>query len=328
MNVVVRPNTDADTLQAVALPGFVVTTRLPHETSVISDRRCDDSTEPFFDLTDRVPIVTGAADGIGAAIAERFAAAGGIVIGSDIRDIACVDAEQLAARERCDESIEADVRALMHYAAQAFGRLHVLVNNARISWPGTVRDMNAPGLDAQLGVNFKEAVWITKHAVGIIEEKGPIINISSYAGSRGVLGLAGYGASKAVLESCTRVAALELDDRHIRVNRISPGSIQTGLNDNEHGRAEMRAAAVLQPLTYPCWPARRGGRTSPLPRQLGLQPHHGPGHRPRRWEAGGHIARRPARRRIGSQLEGAGFRWPVGSALPAHVLGALHEQQR
>jgi NAD(P)-dependent dehydrogenase (short-subunit alcohol dehydrogenase family) len=113
-------------------------------------------TEPFFDLTDRVAIVTGAADGIGAAIAKRFAVAGGIVIGADIHDIAWAGAEQLAARERCDVSVEADVRALMQHTAAAFGRFHVLVNNAGIYRPGTVRDMDAAGLDAQIGVNFKE----------------------------------------------------------------------------------------------------------------------------------------------------------------------------
>ena len=205
---------------------------------------------PFFDLTDRVAIVTGAADGIGAAIAKRFAVAGGIVIGSDIHDIAWAGAEQLAARERCDVSVEADVRDLMHRTAQQFGRLHILVNNAGIYRPGTVLDMDAAGLDAQLGVNFKGAVWVIKHAARIIEENGSIINISSYAGSHAVLGLAGYGASKAALESYTRVAALELADRHIRVNCISPGTIHTALNDNEHGSMEMRVATILQPLSY------------------------------------------------------------------------------
>jgi NAD(P)-dependent dehydrogenase (short-subunit alcohol dehydrogenase family) len=204
--------------------------------------------DPFFDLTGRVAIVTGAADGIGAAIAKRFAAAGGIVIGADIHDIAWAGADKLAAREQCDVSIEADVRTLVQRTAQAFGHLLVLVNNAGIYRPGTVRDMDAAGLDTQLGVNFKGAVWTIKHAAGIIEENGSIVNISSYAGSRGVLGLAGYGASKAALESYTRVAAIELADRHIRVNCISPGTIHTELNDNEHGRAEMRAATILQPL--------------------------------------------------------------------------------
>jgi NAD(P)-dependent dehydrogenase (short-subunit alcohol dehydrogenase family) len=211
---------------------------------------------PVFDLTDRVAIVTGAADGIGAAIAKRFAAAGGIVIGADIHDIAWAGAEQPAARERCDVSIEADVRALMHHTAAAFGRFHVLVNNAGIYRSGMVRDMDASGLYAQLGVNFKGVVWTIKHAAGMIEENGSIINISSYAGSRGVLGLAGYGASKAALESYTRVAAPELADRHVRVNCISPGTIHTGLNDNEHGRAEMRAATILQPLSMSASPAR------------------------------------------------------------------------
>lgn len=164
------------------------------------------------------------------------------------------------------------------------------------------------------------------HSAGIIEENGSIINISSYVGSRGVLGLAGYGASKAALESYTRVAALELADRHIRVNCISPGMIHTGLNNNEHGRAEMCAATILQPLV-PCRPAWRGRRTSPFPRQLGLRPHHVPGHRPQRREVGWHIASRPAPRRIGSLPEGARVRWPVGSPLPARVLERSHEQQ-
>src|SRR6266851_9383172 len=88
--------------------------------------------DPFFDLTGRVAIVTGAADGIGAAIAKRFAAAGGIVIGAVIHDIAWAGADKLAAREQCDVSIEADVRTLVQRTAPAFGRLHVLVNNAGI----------------------------------------------------------------------------------------------------------------------------------------------------------------------------------------------------
>ena len=77
----------------------------------------------------RVPSAEAVAgNGIGAVIAGRFAAAGGIVIGADIHDIAWAAAEQLAARERCDVSIEADVRALMDHAAKAYGRFHVLVN--------------------------------------------------------------------------------------------------------------------------------------------------------------------------------------------------------
>jgi NAD(P)-dependent dehydrogenase (short-subunit alcohol dehydrogenase family) len=86
----------------------------------------------------------------------------------------------------------------------------------------TLQTVALPGFDVttQLGVNFKEAVWIIKHAVGIIEEKGPIINISSYAGSRGVLGLAGYGASKAALESLRAVQHLVASAASLR----GPGS--------------------------------------------------------------------------------------------------------
>jgi 2-deoxy-D-gluconate 3-dehydrogenase len=188
----------------------------------------------LLDLTGKVALVTGAAQGFGFACARRLAEAGAAVVLADRRqDRLAAACERLAAAGRTvaaaegDVSVEADVEQLVGTAVSRFGRLDVLVNNAGVFSNFLLEHMAPAEFERILGVNVGGAFLCTRAAAARMREQGDggsIVNITSIdavhpSGS----GLSHYGTSKHAIWGLTKTMALELGPDRIRVNAVAPG---------------------------------------------------------------------------------------------------------
>ncbi len=189
----------------------------------------------------QVALVTGATRGIGAAIAAKLAATGLIVIGTATSDdgagkITSAFGTVTGAAAGCkgvklDVNDAAAAEALIDETVKAHGGLHVLVNNA-----GITRDMLAMRLkdddwDAVLDTNLKAVFRMSRAVIRPMmrQRYGRIINITSVVGASGNAGQANYAAAKAGVAGMTRALARELGSRHITVNCVAPGFIETDM---------------------------------------------------------------------------------------------------
>jgi NAD(P)-dependent dehydrogenase (short-subunit alcohol dehydrogenase family) len=186
-------------------------------------------------LEGKVAVITGGTSGIGAGTAEVFAAEGAkVVIAGRRKERGKRLAQKLGAAAsfiRTDVSVEADVKAMIEHAVGRFGRLDCLVNNAGRSSPfATIADANLEEFDAVIAVHVRAVLAGMKYASSVMAAQGTgsIITISSVNGIRAGLGGHYYSAAKAASIHLTRCAAMELGEKGIRVNSISPGMIATG----------------------------------------------------------------------------------------------------
>ncbi len=186
-------------------------------------------------LEGKVAVITGGTSGIGARTAEVFVAAGAkVVIAGRRKERGEKLARKLgeaASFIRTDVSQEADVQAMIEHAVDRFGRLDCLVNNAgRGSQFTTIADVDLEQFDAVIAVHVRAVLAGMKYAVRVMAAQGTgsIINVASVNGIRAGLGGHYYSAAKAASIHLTRCAAVELGEKGIRVNSISPGMIATG----------------------------------------------------------------------------------------------------
>ena len=206
-------------------------------------------------LEDRVTIVTGAATGIGRAIAHRLGAEGARVVVAD-RQTAAGEATTGELRAGgvearfvpCDVADAGQVRTLVDEAVAAWGRVDVLVNNAGVPGPGVPADLlDEEDWDRVIAVNLRGVFLCAKYAMPhlVASGRGAVVNIASTFGLVGAHAAPAYCASKGGVIALSRQLAVDYGPRGVRVNAICPGYVDT---DMDQRRARMAPAAAASAL--------------------------------------------------------------------------------
>jgi NAD(P)-dependent dehydrogenase (short-subunit alcohol dehydrogenase family) len=209
-----------------------------------------------FSLKGKSAIVTGAAGGIGGAIAAAFKEAGA--------KVACVDlaAEKIGSgflAIKCDVSSEAETRAAVEQAAKAFGGLHVLVNAAAMrDATATVTDLDLAAWNRVFAVNLGGAYLMSRWAIPHMAAagRGSIIHIASQLGTVGTPGRVAYCATKGALVTMAKAMACDHAAQGIRVNTLSPGAVETDrmtlrFGDMQKAREVLGPKHLMNRLGYP-----------------------------------------------------------------------------
>ncbi|HWJ94973.1 MAG TPA: SDR family oxidoreductase [Telluria sp.] len=200
-------------------------------------------------FTGQVAIVTGAASGIGLAVATRFAREGANVVLADRNADGLAQAQRQLQLEGlhgvfcsvCDVSHEEQVRATVDEAVARYGRLDVVVNNAGLMVFKPLEEQTAEDWERVLRVDLLGAFFFTKYAFRAMSGGGAIVNVSSIHAVQTEPLIAPYAAAKTALLSLTRSASLEGKPRGIRVNAVLPGAVDTPMlwsNPNVQSGAE------------------------------------------------------------------------------------------
>jgi NAD(P)-dependent dehydrogenase (short-subunit alcohol dehydrogenase family) len=212
-------------------------------------------------LDGKTAVVTGGADGIGHAIADAMTREGAHVFVGDIDDKKGSDfvAELTKAGRKadylhCDVSEERDIASLIAAAVTHTGRLDVLVNNAAIAIGGMpVHEMTEEQWHRLIAVNLTSVFRGCKYALPhmIRQKSGAIINMASAQGHIGLDGWTAYAGAKGAVMSMTRQMAVEFGPHNVRVNSISPGTINTPMNEKvvaDLGEKVARAWVKMHPI--------------------------------------------------------------------------------
>ncbi|WP_203143216.1 SDR family NAD(P)-dependent oxidoreductase [Marinobacter mangrovi] len=192
---------------------------------------------PLFDMTGRVALITGSTKGIGRSIAEEMARAGAKVVISSRKAEVC---EQVAGELKeqgfeaiavpCHVGRKDDLQNLVDKTLSAWGRIDVLVCNAATNPVyGPTQDMTDDAWDKIMDTNVKGTFWLTQMVLPHMAERGDgqVILLSSIAGIRGNTVIGTYGVSKAAEAALARNLAVEWGPKGIRVNAIAPGLVRT-----------------------------------------------------------------------------------------------------
>ena len=187
----------------------------------------------------KIVLVTGAGRGIGASIAKRFASEGAEVIvnysGNDetaqktVDEITATGGQ--AQKYKCSVNDSESVKVMIDEIIKEFGRIDILVNNAGITKDNLIGRMKDEDFDAVIDVNLKGTFYMMRGVSRLMlrQRAGRIINMSSVVGVMGNAGQVNYSASKAGVIGMTKSLARELASRHITVNAVAPGMIETDM---------------------------------------------------------------------------------------------------
>lgn len=215
----------------------------------------------LIDLSGRVAIVTGAGRGIGLEIARTLAREGVAVVITDIRQelLDSVGAEFQAngwqgLQLHCDVRSAADTKAIVEVVDKTFGRIDILVNNAGVASGTRVEQMPEDIWDLNFDVNLKGTMLMCQAVIPVMKRQraGRILNAASFAAIIPSVGGAAYAASKAGVESFTRVLAGELGPFQITANSYAPGMIPTDMNGFAN-RSPEDQERLLDTLTLRRW---------------------------------------------------------------------------
>jgi len=213
-----------------------------------------------FALQGRVVVVTGAAQGIGAACARRLVQDGARVALWDLADAAgarlAAELGKAAIYCHCNVAAKAEVEAALAATQAQLGDVDGLVNNAGIFKAAPFLDITEADWDAVLAVNLKGS-FLVGQAVAramVAQGRGAIVNMSSVNGTLAIATIASYNASKGGINQFTRVMALALADQGVRVNAVAPGTIATEL-----ARAAVLTSAEAQARIMSRTPMKRLG---------------------------------------------------------------------
>jgi 3-oxoacyl-[acyl-carrier protein] reductase len=203
-------------------------------------------------LSGKVAIVTGASNGIGRAIAERFAEDGAIVVVNHSKSPEKAQQVVISIQARggkalafqADMSRVSEARRLVRDTVAQFGRLDILVNNAGKFMPKSLAETTEEDFEQVMSLNAKGPYFAMQEAAQVLKEGGRIVNISTEGTHLSFPGATAYLGSKGALEQYTKGLAQELAPRGITVNTISPGFTETGMM-TEHYR---QVGIQLSPL--------------------------------------------------------------------------------
>ena len=206
-------------------------------------------------LAGKRAIVTGAANGIGRAIALRLTSEGARVVIADVNEDDArgvaeeIDGETLV--HKANVTRDGDVEALVGRAVSEWGGLDVMVNNAGVGVAGTAVTTTEEEYERVMDVCVRGTFLGMKHAIPALKDAGggSIVNMSSVAALVGIVDRAVYSAAKGAIYSMTRASAIDHIGEGVRVNCIAPGTVDTpwvaritsGYDDPEEARANMRA---------------------------------------------------------------------------------------
>jgi len=218
----------------------------------------------YFDLSGRSALVTGAAGGIGSAVAAALADAGAAVLVTDLeKDAAAAVAERISASGGRADSAALDVSdresadaAAARAAALADGRLHILVNNAGVTRPAMFEKTSQESFRFLFDIHVMGAFNCTQAALPHIptDGTGRVINVTSAAGLTGTLGQVNYSAAKAGIIGFTKSLARELATKGILVNALAPLAatpMTETIRTNEKFAANMMARILLRRWAEP-----------------------------------------------------------------------------
>jgi len=203
-------------------------------------------------LQDKICIVTGGAQGIGAATVAKFAAEGAIVVACDRR---VQEVPGAALSLAVDVTDRGQVDAMVATVKSRFGRIDVLVNNAGITKDARLQKMTLEQFDAVIDVNLRGVFHCSQAVVDTLIEQGcgVILNASSVVGIYGNFGQTNYAATKFGVIGFTKTWSRELGPKGIRVNAVAPGFVQTPILSTVPDKVleQMRAQVPLRRLGQP-----------------------------------------------------------------------------
>jgi 3-oxoacyl-[acyl-carrier protein] reductase len=206
-------------------------------------------------LQDKICIVTGAAQGIGAATVAKFAAEGATVVACDLR---LKEGQAIPGASLCvavDVTDRSQVDAMVATVKNRWGRIDVLVNNAGITKDARLQKMTLEQFDAVIDVNLRGVFHCSQAVVDTLVEQGSgvILNASSVVGIYGNFGQTNYAATKFGVIGFTKTWSRELGPKGIRVNAVAPGFVQTPILSTIPDKVldQMRAQVPLRRLGQP-----------------------------------------------------------------------------